>query len=63
MTQGASSQNNLVFGAIADDLTGGLELASMLIARGVPEEFIAIATEKIAAINAAWDRIEKERGL
>lgn len=26
----------LVFGAIADDLTGGLELASMLIARGVP---------------------------
>ena len=36
MTQGASSQNKLVFGAIADDLTGGLELASMLIARGVP---------------------------
>ncbi|MCV3211148.1 four-carbon acid sugar kinase family protein [Mesorhizobium sp. YC-39] len=25
-----------MFGAIADDLTGGLELASMLIARGVP---------------------------
>ncbi len=34
-----------------------------LIARGVPEEFIAIATEKIAAINAAYDQIEKERGL
>jgi 3-dehydrotetronate 4-kinase len=26
----------LIFGAIADDLTGGLELASMLVARGIP---------------------------
>jgi len=34
-----------------------------LIARGVPEEFIAIANEKLAAINAAYDQIEKERGL
>jgi DnaJ like chaperone protein len=33
------------------------------IARGVPEEFIAIANEKIAAINAAYDEIRKERGL
>ncbi|MGV3553293.1 3-oxo-tetronate kinase [Rhizobium sp.] len=32
----SSTQNKLVFGVIADDLTGGLELASMLIARGVP---------------------------
>lgn len=34
-----------------------------LIARGVPEEFIKIATDKVAAINAAFDQIEKERGL
>ena len=33
-----------------------------LIARGVPEEFIRLATDKLAAINAAYDRIEKERG-
>ncbi|MEO9338139.1 DnaJ family molecular chaperone [Mesorhizobium sp. SB112] len=32
-----------------------------LIARGVPEEFIAIATTRIAAINAAYEMIE--RGL
>lgn len=31
-----------------------------LIGRGMPEEFIAIATRRIAAINAAWDRIEPE---
>lgn len=30
-----------------------------LIARGVPEEFIAIATARIAAINAAYDLIER----
>lgn len=34
-----------------------------LIARGVPEEFMKLATEKMAAINAAYDQIEKERGL
>lgn len=33
------------------------------IARGLPEEAIAIATRRLAAINAAWDQIEKERGL
>lgn len=33
------------------------------IARGVPEELIAIANEKLAAINAAYDQIEKERGF
>ena len=32
-----------------------------LIARGVPEEFIAIATHRIAAINTAYETIE--RGL
>ncbi len=34
-----------------------------LIARGVPEEFIAIATDKVAAINEAYQQIAKERGL
>ena len=33
-----------------------------LIARGVPEEFIRLATDKLAVINVAYDKIEKERG-
>jgi DnaJ like chaperone protein len=33
------------------------------IARGMPEEFIRIATDKIAAINEAYDEIRRERGL
>jgi DnaJ like chaperone protein len=32
-----------------------------LIARGVPEEFITIANGRIAAINAAYEAIERER--
>jgi DnaJ like chaperone protein len=34
-----------------------------LASRGVPAEFIARANEKVARINAAWDRIKRERGL
>lgn len=34
-----------------------------LMGRGVPVEFIDIATRKLAAINAAFDIIAKERGL
>ena len=34
-----------------------------LAARGVPKEFIAKATDRVARINAAWDRIKRERGL
>jgi len=34
-----------------------------LIARGVPEEFVKQANEKVAAINGAYDMIKKERGL
>lgn len=33
------------------------------IARGLPEEAVRIATEKLAAANAAWDMIRRERGL
>ena len=34
-----------------------------LMGRGVPKEFVDIATRKLAAINAAYDAIAKERGL
>ena len=34
-----------------------------LAARGVPEAFIKSASDKVANINAAWDRIKRERGL
>ncbi|PPQ28706.1 TerB family tellurite resistance protein [Rhodopila globiformis] len=34
-----------------------------LVSRGVPPDFIARASEKVARINAAWDRIKRERGL
>jgi len=34
-----------------------------LMAQGLPEDFIEIANKKMAEINAAWDRIKKERGL
>jgi DnaJ like chaperone protein len=34
-----------------------------LIGRGVPPEFVDLATRKLAAINAAYDGIAKERGL
>jgi DnaJ like chaperone protein len=31
------------------------------IARGLPEEFVAVANDRLAAINRAFERIEKER--
>lgn len=34
-----------------------------LIARGVPAEFVALATEKLAAINAAWEALKAQRGI
>ena len=34
-----------------------------LIAQGMPQEFIDVANEKLAAINDAYDRIRAERGL
>ncbi len=34
-----------------------------LMGRGVPAEFVDIANRKLAAINAAYDTIAKERGL
>ena len=34
-----------------------------LIAQGMPPEFIEVANDKLAAINDAYDRIAKQRGL
>jgi DnaJ like chaperone protein len=34
-----------------------------LIARGVPEEFVRLATDKLSAINGAYEKIERERGM
>jgi DnaJ like chaperone protein len=34
-----------------------------LIAQGLPQEFIDVANEKMASINAAYDQISKERSL
>jgi DnaJ like chaperone protein len=34
-----------------------------LASRGVPKEFIERAGEKVAQINAAWDRVKRDRGL
>jgi DnaJ like chaperone protein len=34
-----------------------------LIAEGMPPDFIEVANRKVAGINAAFDRIRKERGL
>ena len=33
------------------------------LARGLPKEFVLIATEKIAAINTAYNDVAKERGI
>ncbi|MGA9796907.1 MAG: TerB family tellurite resistance protein [Rhizomicrobium sp.] len=33
-----------------------------LIARGVPPEFVRIANDKLASINAAYEKIQQERG-
>lgn len=33
-----------------------------LMAQGLPEEFVDIANKKLAAINAAYDKIKKHRG-
>lgn len=34
-----------------------------LMAQGLPQEFIDLANDKMAAINAAYDEVKKERGL
>ena len=34
-----------------------------LIAQGMPQEFVDVANDKLAAINSAYDRVAKQRGL
>ncbi|MBL9035895.1 MAG: molecular chaperone DjiA, partial [Rhodospirillaceae bacterium] len=34
-----------------------------LMAQGLPVEFIELATQKLATINAAYDKVAKERGI
>ncbi len=34
-----------------------------LIAQGLPDELVSAATERMAAVNSAWDRIKKARGI
>ena len=34
-----------------------------MIARGVPPEFVSLATKKVAAINAAYAELSKERRM
>ncbi|MEX0921907.1 MAG: TerB family tellurite resistance protein [Rhodovibrionaceae bacterium] len=34
-----------------------------LVAQGMPQEFVDTANQKLAAINAAYDKIKRERGL
>ena len=34
-----------------------------LIAKGLPKEFISRANNRLAAVNSAYDRIEKQRGI
>jgi DnaJ like chaperone protein len=33
-----------------------------LIAQGMPKDFVVLANQRLAAFNAAWDRIRAERG-
>lgn len=48
----SSIGTRLLFGAIADDLTGGLELASMMIARGIPTS-LSVGTAAPKCVSAA----------
>ncbi|WP_181179185.1 3-oxo-tetronate kinase [Mesorhizobium sp. B2-7-1] len=55
-------ERQLLLGAIADDLTGGSELAAMLVARGVPTGFsthidAAIAPDSLAHVIALKTRV------
>jgi DnaJ like chaperone protein len=34
-----------------------------LIAQGMPQDFIDVANDKMAAINGAWDTVQRQRGI
>ncbi|WP_404379349.1 TerB family tellurite resistance protein [Caenispirillum salinarum] len=35
----------------------------VLVSQGLPQEFLEMAEDKMKAVNAAWDQIQRERGL
>jgi DnaJ like chaperone protein len=35
----------------------------VLVSQGLPQEFLDMAEDKLKAVNAAWDQIQRERGL
>jgi DnaJ like chaperone protein len=71
-TKGVQADPYQVLGVSSDDTDAKIKKAyyklirehhpDTLIAQGLPEEFIALANEKMATINAAYDRIQKSRG-
>ncbi len=34
-----------------------------MVAQGLPSDFVEIATRRMAAVNSAWERVKRERGL
>jgi hypothetical protein len=46
---------------LLEDVLEGLP--DRMIARGVPPEFVSLATKKVAAINAAYQELAKERRI
>ncbi len=63
----------LILGVTPDISDGDLKVAyrhlvrenhpDMLVSRGVPEEFLHLAEEKLKAINTAYERIARDRDL
>ena len=40
-----------------------MNTSDKLVAEGLPQEFIDLANQKLAKINAAYDAIKKQRGI
>lgn len=69
---GGNADPYQVLGVTADDDDNAIKAAHRklvrenhpdhLIAKGMPEEFVDIANEKLARINDAYDRVKKQRG-
>lgn len=70
---GAADDPYVILGVAPDIDDAGLRAAhrqrvkenhpDTLIARGMPEELVALATEELARINAAWKTVKQRRGL
>ena len=53
----------LIIAIIRGVVTGAGNHPDRHIAAGVPEELITIATDRLAAINSAYEVVARERGL